>query len=246
MQNELFSLEGKHILIVGASSGIGAHAAKLYSERGAKLYLAARRTDELDKMVKKLHAKSFFVDVQDIDSIENLVSKIDKIDVLLNTAGMNIRKPAISYTPSEWDQLMNINLKGTWLTSQAVIKHMLIHKTQGSIIHLSSFYGKLSHADHCLYTTSKAGLEQMTRSLALECAQYQIRVNAIAPGYIETPLTKEHLKQFGQYVKERTPLHRIGCLDDLNGVLLLLSSQASSYITGSIIPVDGGISVYQF
>ena len=246
MKNDLFSLEGKHILIVGASSGIGAHAASLFSERGAKLYLAARRIDELDIMAKKLNAKSFFVDVQDIDSIENLLSKIDKIDVLLNTAGMNIRKPAISYTPLEWDKLMNINLRGTWFTSQAVIKHMLTHKTQGSIIHLSSFYGKMTHADQCLYTTSKAGVEQMTRSLALECAPYQIRVNAIAPGYIETPLTKEHLKQIDQYVQERTPLHRIGCLDDLNGVLLLLASQASSYITGGVIPVDGGISVHQF
>lgn len=244
--NDIFSLKDKHILIVGASSGIGAHAARLFHERGAHLHLAARRTDILDDMANKINAQTYYVDVGDVDAIHLMLSKIDKIDVLLNTAGFNIRKPVLSFSPSDWDDLMKINLKGAWLLSQAVIQKMVLQKTEGSIIHLSSIFGKFTHTNQCLYAMSKGGIEQMTRSLALECAKYPIRINAIAPGYIKTPINQEYLEQvIGQYVEERTPMHRIGRLEDLNGALLLLASQASAYITGSIIPVDGGISVRQ-
>jgi NAD(P)-dependent dehydrogenase (short-subunit alcohol dehydrogenase family) len=244
--DELFSLKGKNVLIVGASSGIGEHAAKVFSARGADLFLSARRKDRLDEMALKLNATSYYVDVQDVNSINEMLSKIDRIDVLLITAGMNVRKPALKHTADDWDALMNVNLKGIWSMTQAVIDHMVSHETQGSIINMSSIYGSITHPDYLIYSTSKAGVEQMTKSFALECAAYGIRVNAIAPGYIETDLNREFLQQvIGEYAVKRTPLKRLGSLSDLDGVLLLLATQASAYMTGNVVPVDGGISVHQ-
>jgi NAD(P)-dependent dehydrogenase (short-subunit alcohol dehydrogenase family) len=245
--NELFSLKGKSVLVVGASSGIGKHAAKLFAERGAHLLLAARRKPLLDSLASEIGAKSFYVDVTQSNTITTLLEQIGTIDVLLNTTGINVRKPALEHTEEDWDRLMATNLKGAWSLNQAVIKHMVSHKTKGKLINMGSIYGTVTCKDYALYATSKAGIEHLTRSLALESAPYGIHVNAIAPGYIETELNRDYLKNvIGSLVIERTPLGRMGNLKDLDGVLLLLASNASDYITGSTINVDGGCSTHRF
>ncbi|MBS0624670.1 MAG: SDR family oxidoreductase [Verrucomicrobia bacterium] len=239
----LFSLKGKSILIVGASSGIGRQATKLYAERGASLLLAARRKELLDKFASEIGAKSYFVDATKSRSVEKMVSQVERIDVVLCTPGINIRKPAMEHTEEDWDHLMEINLKGTWLVNQAVIRHMVDRKIRGTVINLSSVLGSFTAQGSALYATSKAAIEQMTRSFALETAKYGIRVNALAPGYIETDLNREYLQNVaGKAIVERAPTGRLGKLDDLSGALLFLASDASLYMTGTILPVDGGFS----
>jgi 3-oxoacyl-[acyl-carrier protein] reductase len=245
--DKVFSLEGKTILIVGASSGIGQHAAKIYAERGANLLIAARRKSLLDELAAELGAKSFFVDVTQSESISALLSQIKKVDVVLNTAGINIRKPALEHTSEDWDRLMSINLKGTWALTQATIKHMIEHKIKGKIINMSSIFGTLASPNQTLYATSKAAIEHLTRSFALESGPYGIHVNAIAPGYIESEFNREYLKSgIGKSIVERTPLGRFAQLSDLDGALLLLASQGSDYISGTTIQVDGGCAVHRF
>jgi NAD(P)-dependent dehydrogenase (short-subunit alcohol dehydrogenase family) len=237
----IFSLKGKTILVVGASSGIGEHAARLFAARGAHLLLAARRKDKLDTRAKELKGESFIVDVTKVKTISDLMEKLGPFDVLLNTAGINIRKGALEHTEEDWDQLMAINLKGAWAISQAAIKHMVKHRVKGKIIHISSLFGHLASPLQTLYATSKAGVEHLVRSFALESAPLGIQVNAIAPGYIETDLNREYLKgQAGAAIIQRTPLQRLGLLSDLDGALLLLASAASDFMTGAIIRVDGG------
>jgi NAD(P)-dependent dehydrogenase (short-subunit alcohol dehydrogenase family) len=243
----LFSFQNKTILVVGASSGIGQHAARLFASRGAKLLVAARRKGLLDALAKELKAQSFYVDVAQPKTIADMLSQTGPIDVLLNTAGTNVRKSALEHTEEDWDHLMGINLKGSWAISQAVMKHMAQHQTKGKIILISSIFGHMSSPQQTLYSTSKAGIEQLVRSFALEGAHLGIHVNAIAPGYIETELNRDYLKgPAGKAIVERTPLHRLGTLSDLEGALLLLASSASDYITGSIIPVDGGCATRHF
>lgn len=239
--DDLFSLEGKTVLVVGASSGIGKHAAKLYAAKGAKVIAAARRKELLTDY------QNFYVDVSDPQSINDLMTKLPDVDVLLCTAGINIRKAAVDYTTQDWDQLMNINLKGVWALNMAMLKSMITKKIRGKIINITSVYGHMTGASYSLYATSKAALDHLTRSLALEAASFNICVNAIAPGYIETDLNRQFLNDgMGKIVLEKTPLKRLGKLSDLDGCLLLLATSASDYITGSIFPVDGGCSVHRF
>jgi hypothetical protein len=245
--DSLFSLQNKTILIVGASSGIGHHAAHLFAKWGGNLILAARREPLIKDLSKKLGSQSIAVDITKPETIADLLSQIKQVDVLLNTAGLNIRKPALAHTEADWDTLMNTNLKGAWALTKAVIQKMINDKTSGKIINMSSIYGTVTAQDYLLYATSKAGIEHMTRSFALENGKYGIQVNAIAPGYIETDLNREYLKNvLGNAIAERTPLGRLAQLQDLNGALLLLASQASDYITGTIISVDGGCAARRF
>jgi len=247
MDNSTFSLKNKNVLVVGASSGIGRHAALLFKKQGANVSIAARRKDLLDSIASEIDGRSFYVDTTKPETIKEMLLKLEKIDVLLYTPGINIRKQTLEHTSQDWDQLMDVNLKGTWSLNTAVIKQMKDSGTQGRIINISSIYGHVTAENYTLYATSKAGVEHLTRSLALESAQYGIHVNAIAPGYIETDLNREFLKTgIERKIIERTPLHRLGKLEDLDGALLLLASDASSYITGTVINVDGGGACQQF
>lgn len=245
--DSLFSVKGKTILVVGASSGIGEHAARLFAARGALVIVAARRKEKLEQLAKEFNCKSLYLDVTKPSTFAEALKPLGKIDVLLNTAGIAIRKKALEHSEEDWDRLMGINLKGTWAMSQAVIKQMVEHQTQGKIIHISSIFGHVTAQDFVLYATSKAGVEHLTRSLALESAAFGICVNAIAPGYIETDLNRDYLKKGAAIpIIDRTPLKRLGNLNDLEGALLLLASSASDYITGTILPVDGGCAVQRF
>lgn len=249
--SKIFSIEQKNIFIVGAASGIGYHSAKLFSGLGANLILADLHKKELDVLADEIRktgvqVETHFIDVTQLDTIADALSKMtQKIDVSLNTTGISVRKPILEQTAEDWDRVMAVNLKGTWALSQAVIKHMIAKKSKGKIINISSVYGGVTNYDSLIYAVSKAGTDQLTRALALECAAYGIRVNAIAPTYIETPLSHDALSSIRDYVISRTPLGRIGKLDDLDGVLVLLASDAADYITGTIFQVDGGNAVHR-
>ncbi|MBM3207658.1 MAG: SDR family oxidoreductase [Chlamydiae bacterium] len=242
--DDLFKVEGKTVLIVGASSGIGLHAAKMFAKRGARVVLSARRKNLLQALAKELNCEFFQMDVTKEDSIQAVLSQINRLDVVLNTSGTAIRKPILSQTVEDWDTLMDVNLKGVWNVSRLAINHMQDRGIEGKIINLSSVLAYVTAPNYVLYATSKAGVEHMTRSLALESAKYRININCIAPGYIETDLNREYLqKVIGKDVIEATPMGRLGNLEDLDGVLLLLASDASKFITGSTIRVNGGICV---
>lgn len=255
MSSSKFNLKGKTALITGASAGLGAHFAQTLQQAGAKVILCARRTEKLQTLaaeIEKSGGEAVVVplDVSQPDSITHLGQIIEeqklKIDFVVNNAGTIIPKPAMSYTANDWDQLMDVNLRGVWLMCQMMINHMKQNNIQGSFINISSVMDTCtrpqgSHA----YNASKAAVSHLTRSLALEFASSGIRINAISPGWYVTDLNRQFLQsEGGEYIRSRIPMQRYGEYAELDGALLLLASDASSYITGSTIYVDGGISCH--
>ncbi|MEM1243709.1 MAG: SDR family oxidoreductase [Pseudomonadota bacterium] len=248
----IFDVSQKTILIVGASSGIGEHFAKTLAKQGATLLIAARRIKFLQTLTDKLlqlgakAAHAYQVDVSDPNDVQNLVTVIEadhrQIDVLIVAAGTNIRKPLTEYSVEDWNTVRAINLDGNWWTSQAVAKHMIKNQTAGSIVHLTSAADKrvLSISSQAYHAT-KAAMHQLTKSMAVELAPHKIRVNAIAPGFFETDLNRDMLTgKKGERVLASIPLGRTGQLAEMDGILLLLCSNASSYMTGTILRIDGG------
>lgn len=251
MQNTLFDVSLKTILIVGASSGIGESFAHTLAQAGAKVIIAARRVDRLQKLKAVLEKTGseiavYAVDVTDETSVAALIKGIEsdheKIDVVINTAGINIREPFDDYAAESWRKVMDVNLNGTWFVSHAVAKLMRRKKIHGSIIHVSSVLDKRTFkvSTHS-YQASKAAIVQLTKSMALELVQDNIRVNCIAPGFFLTDLNRSMLQgEKGKAIRESIPMNRSGDLHELQGVMLLLASDASSYMTGSVIRIDGG------
>lgn len=256
MHTELFSLKGKVAFVTGASSGLGRHFALTLAKAGADVVVAARRLEQLKALASEIEAlgqKAFPVKLdvthsENIkDAIEGALSVMGKIDILVNSAGNpQYRKNSLEYTEEEWDSLIDTHLKGSWLVSQAVAKKMISQQTKGSIINISSALGQHSRKNALVYSVAKAGVSQMTRALALDLAEHHIRVNAIAPGWFVTDFNREILDtEVGRQIKSRIPVARTGELQELEGPLLLLASEASSYITGSILNIDGGYATHQ-
>lgn len=252
----MFSLKSKVVFITGASSGIGHHFAMTLAKAGADIVLAARRLDRLNEIAKEVEAlgrKALVVelDVLDEEAIKKAVNAafkaFSKIDVLINCAGNPPpRKDSLDYTNDEWDALIDTHLKGSWLVCQQMAKTMIEHKIKGSIINISSALGQHTRKNALVYSVAKAGVSQMTRALALDLAPHNIRVNAIAPGWFVTDFNRDRLDtEAGQRIKSRIPFDRTGELSELEGPLLLLASDASSYMTGSILAVDGGYATNQ-
>ena len=245
-----FDLTGKTALITGGSKGIGRHLAIQLSKAGASVFIVSRHLDQCQETAAEIkalggEAMALYGDIAKVETLSPMVEKAiaakGKIDILINNAGTNIRKPALEYSEDEWDQVLDTNLKGTFFCAQAVAKTML--KTGGGkIINISSSAGNKAVPWLTPYGVSKAGIIQLTRALALEWAQYNITVNAIAPSYIETPLTREWLSDPKRYaaIAKRSPLNRVGKLEDLDGALQLFASSTSSFITGQTLLVDGG------
>ncbi len=242
----LFDVTGKVALVTGASSGLGENFARLLASRGAIVVAAARRIDRLEALVRDggaAHAVA--MDVTDPASVEAAVARAaalaGPIDILVNNAGIADTKASIDLTEDDWRRVLDTNLDGAWRVAQAVARTMIAAGRPGSIVNIASILG-LRQATHLLpYAAAKAALVQVTRSLALEWARHGIRVNAIAPGYVITEMNRDFFaSEAGHAMARRVPQRRIGSPRDLEGALLLLASQAGSYMTGSIVVVDGG------
>ena len=243
-------LGGRTVLVCGASSGLGAHFARLYARFGAHVIVTARRADRLDALVRDIaaaggSASAHAMDVADRASIAQGFADIAAsgrvADVLINNAGIAAREVALDLADDDWDATVETNLNGAFRVARAAAGAMIAAGKGGSIINTASILGLRVSAGVAPYAASKAALVQLTRALALEWARHGIRVNAVAPGYYDTDISGDFLSsERGQAMVKRIPQRRIGVPQDLDGVMLLLAGDASAYITGTVIPVDGG------
>lgn len=237
------SVANKRVLVTGASSGLGQHFAKVLAAEGAQLILAARRLDRLQAFADTLQCVvpplCLALDVTDATSRAALVERIESLDVLINNAGIVRESPATEHSTADWDAVFDTNLKGMFFLAQSLLPRL---QTQGgSIINVASILGLRQAGGIVSYTVSKAGVIQLSKTLALEWARYGVRVNALAPGYIETEFNADFWQtDAGKALIKRIPQRRLGQLTDLDGPLLLLCSDASRYMTGSVLVVDGG------
>jgi NAD(P)-dependent dehydrogenase (short-subunit alcohol dehydrogenase family) len=246
------NLHGQVAIVTGASSGLGYHFAQTLAAAGAKVAVAARRTDSLSDLVRKISAEDgraipIRLDVTDPQSISACIAtaetELGPITILVNNAGIAVTKPALEIEHDEWNRVIDTNLNGVWHMAQQVARHMVRLGHGGSIINIASVLGERATGYVAGYCASKAAVINLTRALSIELARYDIRVNALAPGYIETDINREFLHgEAGEALKKRIPQRRFGQVQDLDGALLLLASEASRYITGSVITVDGGQS----
>jgi NAD(P)-dependent dehydrogenase (short-subunit alcohol dehydrogenase family) len=247
---DLFALEGRTALITGASSGLGRHFALTLAKAGATVIAAARRADKLAVLVKELEALGARAHAVNIDvtseasvrsAFDHIVEIASVADVIVNNAGVTTTKPALQQSEQDWDAVIDTNLKGGWLVAQEGARRMVAAKVRGSIVNVASILGERVAGGVAPYAISKAGLIQATKALALELARYDIRVNAILPGYVVTDINREFLEsEAGERLRTRIPTRRFGQLTDLEGPLLLLASAAGAHMTGAVLAVDGG------
>jgi len=242
------ALAGKRALVTGASSGLGAHFAGLLAAHGAEVLVAARRLDALEALADRHAAQGtgtgrlrcLSLDVTDAASRAALAEAVGPVDILVNNAGLVREGAALAHAEDDWDAVIDTNLKGMFYLAQALAPGMR-SRGGGSIVNVASILGLRQAGGVVSYAVSKAGVIQLTKTLALEWARYGIRVNALAPGYIETELNRDFWStDAGQALVKRIPQRRLGQLADLDGPMLLLCSDASRYMTGSVIAVDGG------
>lgn len=242
-------MTGKTVLVTGASSGLGHHFAKVLAGAGAQVALAARRREKLQNLASEINgaggkALAVGMDVTDRGSVtaalDEIAEDLGVPNVLINNAGTASSAAALDVTDADWRRVMDTNLEGAWIVAQEIARRMR-DGDGGNIINIASILGFRVSMGVAPYAISKAGIVQMTKVLALELARYGIRVNALSPGYIETELNIDYLNSDGgKAMIKRVPMRRAGRLTDLDGPLLLLASDASAYMTGAVIPVDGG------
>jgi NAD(P)-dependent dehydrogenase (short-subunit alcohol dehydrogenase family) len=239
-------LSDKCALVSGASSGFGAHFAKVLAAAGATIILGARRKNLLEALQRDIvesrgRAELMILDVTSLKSVRESVAAAAPIDILINNAGVTRSKPPLDHSEDDWDFVVDTNLKGSWLLATEVARTMKASGRGGSIVNIASILGLREGGHVSPYAIAKAGVIQMTKQLALELARYKIRVNALAPGYFDTELNHEFFKSAaGKALIDRIPQRRLGKLEDLNGPLLLLASDASQFMTGSVLTIDGG------
>lgn len=245
-----FDLDGKLALVTGASSGLGWHFARTLANAGCNVILGARRQDRLDKLNTEIssaggQAHSLLLDVQNRETcraaLTAVANEIGVPDILINNAGIAKVAHFLDATDQDTDAVIGVNQTGVWHVSQTVCNQMVSAGKPGTVINIASILGLSVASGVASYAVSKAAVVQLTQVMALELARHQIRVNAIAPGYFDTEMNHEFLSSdAGKKVIGRVPSRRAGELHDLDGLLLLLASSKSSYMTGCTIPVDGG------
>ena len=248
-----FDLGGQVALVTGASSGIGRHLAELLAAAGAKVALAARRAELLAEAAGEISAAGgqslpIACDVTRSDSVAAAVAtaenELGPLSILVNNAGVVVAKPMLQHTEEEWDHVLDTNLKGAWLMAREFAQHLVGLKRPGRIINISSVLGFRTIGRVPAYCAAKAGLNHLTHVLAMELARYDILVNAVAPGYVETDFNRAFFQtEAGKALISRIPLKRLAQSEDLDGALLFLASPASAYVTGTVISVDGGHGV---
>lgn len=253
-RSSLFSVSGKVAVVTGASQGIGSGMARFLAQEGAKTVLLARNGEKLNALHRELSEQGLaslpipcdLTKLEEIRSaMEEAAAHFGTIDILVNNAGTNIPKPAEEVTEEDWDRTLDLNVKSAFFCCQEAGKYM--RKQQyGKIINITSQMAFVGYFKRSAYCASKGGLTQLTRALAIEWAKDRINVNAIAPTFIETPLTEKMFadQEFKQDVLSRIPLGRLATEEDLYGALLFLSSRASDMVTGQTILVDGGWTVW--
>jgi NAD(P)-dependent dehydrogenase (short-subunit alcohol dehydrogenase family) len=246
---QMFRLDGKLAIVTGASSGFGAQFARVLSAAGAQVVLAARRLDRLEELASTLpKAVAFQTDVGDPQSAQQLVefaaARTGQIDILVNNAGITDHVPALTEDLDLFQSVINVNLTGPFVLAQGVARIMRSAGKGGSIINVASVLGLVGvgQIPQAGYAAAKGGLVNMTRELGAQWARYGIRVNALCPGWFETDLTAGFFgnEQGRDWVRKRTPIGRGGAIHELDGALLFLASEASTYVIGQTVVVDGG------
>lgn len=252
---ELFSLAGKTALITGGSRGLGLQLAQALGEQGATIALASRSQADLDEAVLHLRergiaATAIAADLGTDDGADRLAAeameRLERLDILVNNAGASWGAPAEDYPLEAWDKVMNLNIRGAFLLSQAVGRRSMIPNRYGRIINVASIAGLGGNAPGAMqtiaYNTSKGALVNFTRTLAGEWGRHGITVNALAPGFFPSKMTKGLLSVMGEELTKHAPLNRLGDDEDLKGAAVLFASDAGKHITGQILAVDGGVS----
>jgi NAD(P)-dependent dehydrogenase (short-subunit alcohol dehydrogenase family) len=247
---DLFRLNGRNALVTGASSGLGRHFASVLADAGAQVTVAARRDTQLAQTVESIiasgaQAHAVRMDVTDAGSVEQAFAaaeaRFGPVTIVINNAGVTVTRPALDMAENDWTSVVDTNLKGAWVVAQHAARRMIHHGVSGSIVNIASILGLRVAGGVATYAISKAGVVQMTKALALEWARHGIRVNALAPGYIETELNDAFFSSdAGKALIRRIPQRRLGEVRELDGPLLLLVADAGSYMTGSVVAVDGG------
>lgn len=251
---DIFSLQGKKAVVIGGTKGLGKEMAKALSQAGAVVVIASRNEQECEEQSKKLQnetEKTVYGIVGDISTcagarqiICKAEDKLGGIDILVNSAGINIRKPSMDYTEQDWDEVQNVQLKGPFFTCQTAAKVMVENNVKGRIINIASINAKIiARPDIVSYVAAKGAVMQMTKALAVEWAAYGITVNSIAPGFFETEMTKVLFedKKISRKLLEHIPVGRFGNpMTDLAGIVVYFASDASQYTTGQMICIDGG------
>jgi len=249
-EGSAFNLSGRNALVTGASRGLGRHFAVTLAKAGAQVALAARDADQLARVAAEIrhlgaNAEVFTMDVTRRESVvaalDLIGERMGTIDAVINNAGITNTARALDVSFDTWNAVLDTNLTGAWIVAQETARRMVAAKRGGSIVNVTSILASRVAGGVAPYAASKAALRQLTRSLALEFAQFGIRVNSLAPGYIVTELNREFLLSGpGEKLRTRIPGQRFGTFEDLDGALLLLASDAGAYINGAEIVVDGG------
>jgi NAD(P)-dependent dehydrogenase (short-subunit alcohol dehydrogenase family) len=254
MSVELFDLGGKVAMVTGGSRGLGEVAAMALAKAGADVAVCGRKVQDLERVsgaVKALGRRSgaFVLDVTSKAAVQEGVKRIlqewGKVDILVNNAGVNYRVPVLEYPEEEWDLVINTNLKGYFLVAQAVVPQM-IERGYGKVINMSSILGAVALPNQLAYASSKGGVDQMTKVMAIEWAKKGVRVNAVGPTYFETELVaqlRNDPERFN-FINERTPMGRWGYPHELEGIVIFLAAPASDFITGQTIYIDGGWTIW--